>query len=126
MNWFRRLVLAASVALGGLAGAFAPQPASAEDMYWSVRSLYPHRVQVAFYSEWRDWEWPGAGKAFDLNSDETYSWNLTCNPGEKICFGAWVTGDVGKYWGMGYNRGHACRQCCWVCGDRVPTQVLRE
>jgi hypothetical protein len=123
-TWLRRLVLAICVAASGALAA--PAPAAAEDMYWSVKSLYPYRIQVAFYSEWRDWEWPGAGKAFDLNDDEPRNFNLTCNPGEKICFGAWVTGDTAKFWGVGYNRGHSCKQCCWICGDRVPTQVLRE
>jgi hypothetical protein len=121
--WARRALLSVLVMIGAAAAA----PASAEDMVWSVRSDFPYQVQVAFYSEWRNWEWPGGGQAFDIDDSETHRYNVTCNPGEKICLGAWVKGDATRYWGVGYSRQHACSACCFICGDGpVPTQVLQE
>ena len=118
----RRLSLALFMTIG--AGS-AVQPAAAEDMLWQIRSDYPYQVQVAFYSEWRDWEFPGAGHALNIDDSELRRYNVSCNPGEKICLGAWVKGDVTRYWGVGFNRQQACRACCFVCGDGpVPTQVL--
>jgi hypothetical protein len=111
--------------LAAIGAVLAAPPVRAEDMVWQIRSNFPHQVQVAFYSEWRDWEWPGAGHAFDIADSELRRYNVSCNPGEKICLGAWAKGDLTRFWGVGFNRQQRCPACCYICGDGpVPTQVL--
>ena len=65
--------------------------------------------------------------AYDLNDYETHSFTLNCRRGEKICFGAWVTGNASRYWGVGANNRYGCEKCCFVCGaGDYPTQVLND
>ena len=45
-----------------------PSDASAETMNWRFKSTYKFKVQVAFYSQDRNHEWPGNGQAWDLNA----------------------------------------------------------
>lgn len=116
-----RLVLAVALMVGGL----VPAVAENNSMYWPVRSTHPYQVQIVFYSEWRAWEWPGGGQAYRLDDSETHGFNLGCNPGEKVCLGAWEKGNSNIYWGVGYSRRHSCSACCYICGDgQIPTQVL--
>jgi hypothetical protein len=124
MQSMRRLILTLMLALfaGSLALAMA---AKADTMVWPVKSLFPYKVQVEFYSESRKWEWPGSGEAYSLNDSRTHRFSLNCNSGEKICLGAWVTGNADKYWGVGLHNKHSCRNCCYVCGGGdIPRQVL--
>ncbi len=96
-------------------------------MTWSVKSNYKYKVQVAFYSQTRSYEWPGSGDAYNLNDSETHQYPITCNDGEKICYGGWVTGNDKKYWGVGYNNAHGCKNCCFICGGGpIPRQVLND
>jgi hypothetical protein len=47
-----------------------------------------YRIGLEFYSRTRsNHVWPGGDQQYNLSRDQTY--NLTCRPGEKICFGAW-------------------------------------
>ena len=124
MQSMRRLIL--TLLLGLFAGSvFHSGAALADTMIWPVKSLYQYRVQVEFYAESRKWEWPGGGEAYALNDTRTHRFSLTCNNGEKICLGAWVTGNSDKYWGVGLHNKHSCRNCCYVCGGGdIPRQVL--
>ena len=119
----RRVVLVASL----LVAVLMPAAAENNSMFWQVRSEHPYRVQIVFYSEWRNWEWPGGSQAYNLDDYETQGFNLGCQPGEKICFGAWETGNAGAiYWGVGYRRSQRCSACCFICGDGpIPVQVLK-
>jgi hypothetical protein len=111
----RRLVLALSLAFTG--GALVlPLEASADNLVWHVKSNYKYRVQISFYSLTHHREWPGNGQAWGLNDDDVHEYNLQCRTGEKICFGAWVTGNAGTYWGVGADNKHSCESCCYVCG----------
>jgi hypothetical protein len=102
--------------LAGLAIVMTAAPAAADTLTWRVRSEYPYRVQLEFYSTTRSAAWPGDGQAYDLNDSATHTYHLECYSGEKICYGAWVTGDSTKYWGAGYGGTESCTACCYVCG----------
>ncbi len=125
-----RLALALSLAFVG--GALVqPLDASARDrdndnLVWHVKSNYKYRVQISFYSQtYRNREWPGNGQAWGLNDYDTHEYNLQCRTNEKICFGAWVTGDSSIYWGVGADNKHSCKACCYVCGaGETREQVL--
>ncbi|HTS39710.1 MAG TPA: hypothetical protein VMH84_04115 [Xanthobacteraceae bacterium] len=124
MKMMMRLCLALLLAIIGSATIQLVQ-SKAETMLWRVKSVYPYRVQVEFYSENRKHEWPGGGNAWGLDNNRTQRFSLICNAGEKICLGAWVTGNAAKYWGVGLHNSHSCRNCCYVCGGgEIPRQVL--
>jgi hypothetical protein len=119
----RRLVLALSLAFVG--GALVqPLEASADNLVWHVKSNYKYRVQISFYSQNYSREWPGNGQAWGLNDYDVHEYNLKCRSGEKICFGAWVTGNSNIYWGVGADNKHSCSSCCYICGSETRQQDL--
>jgi hypothetical protein len=94
-------------------------------MTWTVKSMYRFRVQIAFYARERNHVWPGNGQAWDLNDYNNHTYTLNCRPGEKICFGAWVTGNASKYWGVGFGGKQGCGTCCFLCGQQPQPQILQ-
>jgi hypothetical protein len=97
----------------------------ATQQIWTVKSMYQYKVQIAFYSRERNHEWPGNGQAWDLNDYNNHTYTLNCRQGEKICFGAWVTGNASKFWGVGFGGKQGCASCCFVCGQQPQPQVLQ-
>lgn len=91
----RRLAAAFSLAI-----LFAPA-AHAGDVTFTVKNSHPNAMRLELYSQDRDYVWPGNGKDFYLDDGETKSLPISCNEGESICYGAWVDGDEGTYWGVG-------------------------
>lgn len=103
-----------------------PATAAAGEMTWQVKSLYRHQVQIEFYSQDRKRAWPGGNRAYRLDDYEDHSFSLSCNTGEKICYGAWVVGDTGTHWGVGMNDRHSCSDCCSDCdGDTYSVRLGR-
>ncbi len=73
-----------------ITSAFGPSPARAETETWEIKSSYPYKAQIEFYSQdRRGLSWPGGGKAFTLDDSEMHTFKLECRPGERICYGAW-------------------------------------
>jgi hypothetical protein len=112
------------VAIGVLAilGSQAGR-AQAETESWKITSTYPYQVQIEFYSmDRKPLAWPGSGKAFMLYDSKQHAFSLECNPGERICYGAWEVASGGKtgsrYWGVGQHNSHSCQGCCWTCGRK--------
>ena len=95
------------------------------NMTWTVKSMYQYKVQIAFYARERNHEWPGNSQAWDLNDYNNHTYTLNCRSGEKVCFGAWVTGNAGKFWGVGFGGKQGCASCCFVCGQQPQPQVLQ-
>ncbi len=87
-----------------------------DSVTFEVRSSYQHRAQVSFYSQNRKYEWPGNGKVWGLNDSKMHTYSLACNRGEKICMGAWATGNSRISWGVGLDNKDSCNGCCRVCG----------
>jgi hypothetical protein len=116
---FQRLAVAILALFGAL--ALAPSTARAETETWSITSSYPYQVQLEFYSKDRDAAWPGASRAYLLDDSKEHKFSLNCQPGERICYGAWdvtTRGSGKKYWGVGKNEHHGCSDCCWTCGRK--------
>lgn len=104
----------------------ATGPAMAEEMTWQVRNSYDYRIRIAFYSLRYDRAWPGNGQGFALNDSRRHSFTLSCQRGERICYGAWPDGDdSAPHWGVGQNRRHRCTTCCGICGKDHPVKELR-
>jgi len=106
-----------AAALFFLAGTFAGSvlPAAAADVTFVMRNEHPNAVEVELYSQDRNHIWPGDNKVFYLDDGETKQIPLSCNEGEQICYGAWVSGDKGTYWGTGPDNGETCEDCCYTC-----------
>jgi hypothetical protein len=134
-SWRFGLVIAALASATMLVGSSKVTAQSSADpggggggsntMTWTVKSMYQYKVQIAFYSRERNHEWPGNGQAWDLNDYNNHTYTLNCRRGEKVCFGAWVTGNASKYWGVGFGGKQGCSSCCFFCGQQPQAQVLQ-
>lgn len=101
--------------------------ARAESLLFSVQSEYPYIVHIAFYSDDRNWEWPGGDQVYVLDDSRVHDYSLNCNYGEKICYGAWPKGTRKSYWGVGPDGNQSCSDCCYVCnGGETGVIVLRD
>jgi hypothetical protein len=79
-----------------------------------------YRLGVEFTSQNRSAAWPGGNQQYNLSGDGTY--NLTCQRGEKICFGAWRDYQS-TVWGVGRNNKESCQHCCTQCGSSFETTL---
>lgn len=120
----RATMLRMLVAILALLSAWMLNPSSvqAETETWEIRSNYPFKVQLQFYSKDRDAVWPGGGKSYLLYDSKMHEFSLDCRAGERICYGAWNVATGGKtgtkYWGVGQNNRKGCSDCCWTCGRK--------
>ena len=73
---------------------------------WSLRSYHPNIVHVQFYSLDRDALWPANDRVYTLNDSEVHEMTIRGQPGERVCYGAWVAGNPSISWGTGKDRAH--------------------
>ena len=116
-----RAAAATAIILAHLAGAAAP--AFAEDVTFVMRNHHQYAVEVELYSQDRDHVWPGGGQVYYLDDGETKRMPLSCQAGETICYGAWVSGDPGSYWGVGPDDQDGCESCCYVCEGGMTEEI---
>lgn len=90
--------------------------AQADSLQMSIESHHPNVVSLEFYSQDYNRAWPGDGQVYLLDDSQTHEYNLNCESGETICFGAWVRNQSDSYWGVGMNNSQRCTDCCYVCG----------
>lgn len=119
----RSILTSAGLALAWLATWAAPAAAQELTMTFRIQSLHPNRVQISFYAQSRNVEWPGGGEAFVLGDSEVHEMPLACQNGERICYGAWLVGDTNTRWGVGVTGREGCRDCCYVCSTNDPEQI---
>jgi hypothetical protein len=67
--------------------------------------------------------WPGNNQDYYLSDGETKSIPLSCDDGESICYGAWVDGDEGTYWGVGPGNTERCDDCCYTCSGGETEEI---
>lgn len=101
--------LSAAILVGTVVSAFAA------DVTFQMRNSHPNAVEVELYSQDRDHVWPGNNQVYYLDDGETKQIPLACDEGEKICYGAWVSGDKSTYWGTGPDNAETCDDCCYTC-----------
>lgn len=84
------------------------------------------KIELVLYSQDRQgYQWPGSGRVYVLDDDETRNIKISCLGGEKVCYGAWVAGNKRRYWGSGYNNQQRCTRCCYTCdGGTTPVITL--
>ncbi|MDN2566181.1 hypothetical protein N1F89_08105 [Aquibium sp. A9E412] len=112
-----------ALSLAVLAALAAAGPAFADEMTVIMRNSHPYAVEVELYSQDRDHVWPGNGEVYYLDDGEAQSMPIACLGGETICYGAWVSGDPGTYWGVGPDDTDGCERCCYVCDDGVTEEI---
>ncbi|MDO9416441.1 hypothetical protein [Pararhizobium sp.] len=105
----RLAALAAAVLIGGVSSALAAE------VTFTMKNSHPNAVEVELYSQDRDHVWPGDNQIYLLDDGETKAIPLSCNEGEKICYGAWISGDKTTYWGTGPENAETCTDCCYTC-----------
>ncbi len=91
--------------------------ASAEDVNMSVKvqNSYPAPVQFGLFSQNRKKAW-----VYGLSDHAQHTVNISCQPGESVCVGAWQADNLGVRWGVGYNGDGDCDDCCYICGEDQP------
>ena len=104
-----------ALACGALVLVSTAAPAFPADVTFVMRNDHPNAVRIELYSQDRDHVWPGGGQDYYLDDGETKTMSLECEEGESICYGAWIDGDQGTYWGVGPNNEQACDDCCYTC-----------
>lgn len=88
---------------------------------WHFQNRTSSDTNVAFYSQDRDYAWPGYNQGYLLNDHNPRTFALSCIHGEHICYGAWYSPDpLGTYWGSGFNNQQGCANCCYTCGSTPP------
>ena len=123
MTKMNRLIFAAAMSVA----AIAPAAAVAAELQWHVRSEHEYAVSLEFYSQDRNHVWPGNDEVYVIRDYDVHDYTLTCNNGEKICYGAWVRNDSSSYWGSGYDGEQSCDSCCFTCGaGDTPVVVLNR
>ncbi|EHS53869.1 hypothetical protein PDO_3959 [Rhizobium sp. PDO1-076] len=103
--------------------ALVAAPALAADVTFVMQNDHPNAVEVELYSQDRDHVWPGDGEVYYLDDGEAKSISLACEEGEKICYGAWISGDRASYWGTGPDNGETCTDCCYTCSGGETQQI---
>lgn len=121
MNW-------KSIVFGLIALACAPiNSARADSVLFSIQSEYEYIVHLEFFSNDRDWQWPGGDEVYVLDDYDVHDFSLECRSGEKICYGAWPKGSRKKYWGAGLDGRESCENCCISCsGGETGVIVLSD
>ena len=104
----------------------AAAPAVAETITFRVVAKHQNIVDVEFYSRTRNVVWPGNNRVYSIQDFNQHSYKLNCQPGEKICYGAWVRGNQTIYWGQGAGGKNACRNCCYTCDGGVNDVTLNR
>ncbi|MER9367196.1 hypothetical protein NKI66_14495 [Mesorhizobium sp. M0518] len=97
--------------------------AQADDVTFAIKNSHPNAMRVELYSQDRDYVWPGEDKDYFLDDGETKQLPISCNAGESICYGAWVDGDEGTYWGVGPGNTEKCEDCCYTCNGGETEEI---
>jgi hypothetical protein len=123
-----RTIWATMWALIVVFAGFAPTAGYADNLTFRVKSMSESKVQIEFFSQDRRHSWPGGGEAYNLNDYDEHEFKLNCVNSEKICYGAWVTGNSNRYWGVGIKGNESCTGCCYTCRGSNQTEhiVLRS
>ena len=83
-------------------------------------------VVVELSSKSREQVWPGYDEVYLLDKAEKKSVPVTCEAGETICYGAWLNGDAGTFWGVGPDRDKTCTNCCYECKEKTTATIELE
>lgn len=100
--------------------------AQAETLTFRMQSFYPYTVHFELYSQTRNHVWPGGDQVYVLDDSAQHDSRISCMSGEKICFGAWSSGDSSTYWGVGRGDHDGCTSCCAYCNGGIVSHRLNN
>ncbi len=122
-RFFRLFPVVGLIAWGVMAGG---GQAEASSLTWHIKSEYDYIVHLKFFNATdRRGVWPGGGNVWVLDDSKTHTYNLECDYGDKVCYGAWPAGNSSTYWGVGRWGEESCTSCCMVCngGEGQPIRL---
>ncbi|MEX0347614.1 MAG: hypothetical protein AB3N20_22010 [Rhizobiaceae bacterium] len=105
---------AALLAVGIVSTVVAPIAQAAEISFRFTNHL-SSPVWVKLFSSDRLKDWPDDGRLFILADSSPRNFSVGCELGERICYGAWIEGDITHYWGSGNEGKFDCDNCCTIC-----------
>lgn len=109
--------LSSLIACSGMViSSIIPPSGYASTCTFQISSDYPYTLHLKFYSQTRNVVWPGRHEVYVIDDYRLHTYRLSCQYGEKICYGAWSSGDKSTYWGIGQNN-QSCSSCCAICGS---------
>ena len=92
-------------------------------MTFKVKSQHQYKVEFVMYSaDRKGHQWPAPGKVYTLSDSQIHDFSIGCLGGERVCYGAWVSGNSNRYWGVGKNN-QRCEKCCYAC-NHTETPVI--
>ncbi|MBZ9871607.1 hypothetical protein LB542_12165 [Mesorhizobium sp. BR1-1-9] len=97
--------------------------AGAADMTFFIKNQRGQAVAVELFSRDRETVWPGDDKVFLIDPGSRKSVPISCNEGERICYGAWVNGNDAISAGVGPDNDRPCDDCCFICVDHSTETV---
>ncbi|SFP17538.1 hypothetical protein SAMN03159463_03761 [Mesorhizobium sp. NFR06] len=106
-----------------LAFLLLTSPAFAADMSVFVRNQRSDGVAVELFSRDSEKVWPGDDKVFLIRPKAKKSVPISCEPGEHICWGAWVVGNDKVTAGVGPDNDQPCDTCCFICTEHSTETV---
>ena len=106
-----------------LAALLLTTSAQAADMAFFVKNLRQQSVAVELFSHDRKTVWPGDDQVFMIEPNSQKSVPISCNPGENICYGAWVNGDDSVSAGVGPDNDQPCDNCCFICVEKTTETI---
>ena len=68
--------------------------------------------------------WPGGDRVYMLERHRKKSVPIDCQPGDRICYGAWEVGNDKVMWGIGPDRDKTCEDCCQICLSKGNANVI--
>jgi hypothetical protein len=101
--------------LSGLATALvlATVGAHAADMGFVLENEHTRAVAIELRGE--ETVWPGNDKVYLIDPGAIKEVTISCTPGERICYGAWINGNDAIAFGVGPDNDRTCHDCCSIC-----------
>jgi ferredoxin-like protein FixX len=111
-----RLMMFFAAAMIAAAGA---TPAQSGDATFKLTNNARFTIMVKVFSQSRNWEWPSTTKHWPLDDSAQHSLRISCQDGEKVCYGGAFSSDDKTHWGVGFKGNKSCGNCCLTCGSNV-------
>ena len=102
-------------------------PAGAAEMSFYIDNQQNYDVAVELYGERPGRVWPGNDKVYLIEKGYRKSVPVTCDAGERICYGAWRVGNDRVFFGSGPDNAYRCTDCCFIClqSDTATIRLVR-
>ena len=85
------------------------------EVTWRIINNSGLVIAVQFFSQNQfGHAWPGSNMSWPMATGQTSDYKLTCETGEKICFGISAPFRA-KSWGVGGSGTQGCDACCYTC-----------